>query len=373
MARRSFSRSLNGDVGNSWRNTAHEASMVNVTAACFGATGFVGKFLAGTMAVHRFTNIYPFRWRAGVGGGIRPVRHIWDGTFGQNYPIDYELDKEFVVKHILEKVDNVFNCVGSWNEPTVYEHSNSWFSMEAVNVEWPRMLARWSREMGIERFVHVSMVGADVNSPSKVLRQKALGEIAVLEEFPRATIIRSTDMFAEDDNHYTKYLKAQWYLKVFPVPNQGLRIHQPVFAGDIAEACCRAIRIDYTQGKIAELGGPVRFTTNDLVRWASICNGLNFYTVHLPKPVWKFITKWNERFPWRRGMLIGPRVPSWNKDWVERQFIDNVACPERDPNLLDWEDFGIAKEDLYRLEDKYFLTSMVWTRVHPFYEHGLNL
>lgn len=97
-------------------------------------------------------------------------------TCGQNFETDYEIDKEFVVKSIIEKVDNVINCVGAWQEPGVYENSQSWFSMEAVNVEWPRMLARWCKEMGVLRFVHVSMAGADLNSPSKLLRQKAMSE-----------------------------------------------------------------------------------------------------------------------------------------------------------------------------------------------------
>ena len=370
MSRRIFSRHNNGELANSWKHSGAESNTMGVTCAVFGCTGFLGRYVAGAGALHKYTQICPYRHRSGVNGSVRPVRHLGDGTNGQMFPTDYEIDKEFVVKAVLEKVENVFNCVGMWQEPAKYEHSQSWFDMEAVNVEWPRLLARWSREMGINRFVHISMAGADVNSKSKVLRQKALSEQAVLEEFPRATIIRSTDMFSEDDWTYTRYLKAQRYWKIVPVPNNGLRIHQPVFAGDIAEAAMRSIRIDHTEGRIAELGGPIRVTTNDILRWCSEVNSLYHYTMPLPKPVWKVMTYLNERSFIRKGAVIGPRIPSWNRDWLERQYIDCVAMPERNPDLLDWEDFGICRDDLYRLEEKFFLVSSMYATENAYHDHG---
>jgi NADH dehydrogenase (ubiquinone) 1 alpha subcomplex subunit 9 len=363
-------RNHNGELSSFWKFTGAEAAVMNITTAIFGCTGFVGKYVNGCCAQHRHTLILPFRFRSGVGGNIRHLRHQVDGTFGQIFPTDYELDKEFVVKAILEKVENVYNCIGAWQEPHMYEHSQSWFSAEGLNVEWPRMLARWCRELGINRLVHISMVGADVNSPSKILRQKALAEQAILEEFPRATIIRSTDMFSEDDWTYTRYLRAQRLWKITPVPNRGARIHQPVFVGDIAEAAARAVVLDHTEGRIAELGGPIRWTTNDLLRWCADCNGYNHYVLPVPKPVMQLGCFFNEHsFP-RRGAIIGSRAPSWNTDWCERQYLDNVATPERDPDLLDWEDFGIPREDLFRMEEKYFLAAQAWSREGAYLDYG---
>lgn len=370
MSRRMFTRNTNGELSNNWKHSHAESTAMNVTLAVFGCTGFVGRYVAGCGALHRYTQICPYRHRSGVNGSIRPVRHLADGTFGQMFATDYEIDKEFVVKSILEKVENVVNCVGSWQEPAKYENSSSWFDSEAVNVEWPRLLARWSRELGINRFVHISMVGADLNSPSKILRQKAMAEQAILQEFPRATIIRATDMFSEDDWTYTRYLKAQRYWKVTPVPNRGNRIHQPLFVGDLAEASMRAIRLDHTEGRIAELGGPIRVTTNDILRWCSEVNGQYHYTMPIPKAIWKPFVYCNERSFIRKGAVIGPRIPSWNQDWLERQYIDNVATPERDPDLLDWEDFGVCRDDLFRLEEKFFLVSQMFATTHAYVDHG---
>ncbi|EPY33266.1 NADH dehydrogenase (ubiquinone) 1 alpha subcomplex 9 [Strigomonas culicis] len=227
--------------------------------------------------------------------------------------------------------------------------------------------------MGILKLTHMSMVGADLNSPSKLLRQKREAELAVLEEFPTATIIRSTDIFEENDFTYSKYLKAQRYWKVVPVPNRGQRIHQPVFAADVAEAASRSLLLDHTEGRIAELGGPVRFTTNDLLRWASECNNQRHLVMHLPRWVFDIACHINERYPVHQGALLGTKAPAWTKDWVDRQFIDNVAMPERDPELLDWEDFGIPQEDLYRMEEKYFITSAMFAQGQPYFDHGQRM
>jgi NADH dehydrogenase (ubiquinone) 1 alpha subcomplex subunit 9 len=370
MSRRMFARSMNGEIAQSFTQTTAKGSLMNVSSICFGATGVLGNYIHQAALMHNHTMLVPFRFRSGA-SGVRMLRALGTGgTLGQNFDTDFELDKEFVVKSMLEKVDHVFNAIGAWQEPAVYEHSQSWFSMEAINVEWPRMLARWCREMGILRLVHVSMVGADLNSPSKLLRQKAMAEQAVLEEFPTATIIRSSDIFAFDDVSYSRYFKAQRYWKVVPVVNGGQRIHQPVFAGDIGEACCRALLLDHSEGRIAELGGPVRFTTNDLLRYCADCNGQNHLICHVPKWAWKIGTAITERLPLHKGALMGGKPQSWNQDWVERQFIDNCAVPERDPELMDWEDFGIPQEDLFRLEEKYFIPSLMWTKENPILDYG---
>lgn len=375
MARRIFTRNVrNGELSNSWKHTSAESSTMGMTAVTFGCTGFFGRYVAASVAYHKITALQPYRHRSGVAGGnIRGIRSINDGTFGQNFSTDYELDKEFVVKAMLEKVEHVFNCVGCWQEPALYEHSQSWFDMEAVNVEWPRLLAKWCREMGINRLVHISHVMADHNSPSKLMRMKKRAEEAVMEEFPRATIIRSTEMFGEDDNYITRHFRDQRYWKVVPVVRRGERIVQPVFVGDVAEAMVRAIRLDHTEGRIAELGGPVRMTTNDIYRWCASCIGHYHYTMPWNYYMFKPLCYVNERALLRRGFIVGSRHPNWNLDWLDRQYVDDVACPERSPELMDWEDFGIAREDLYCIEDKMFAFSAYWSKEAPFLEQGMSM
>lgn len=358
MSRRMYGRQTTAVTSRKWKATKFEAEQMNVSCAHFGCTGFVGRYVAGVAAHHQFTNIMPYRFRAGTGGCIRLTKHIEDGTHGQNFATDFELDKEFVVKSILEKVDHVFNSIGLFLEPGFTQFGSSWFDMQGVNVEWPRMLARWSREMGIDRFVHVSCVGADPNSPSKYLRTKGEAEIAVLEEFPRATIMRATEMFGANDFNIQRILRGQFLLKIVPVANGGMRMVQPLFVGDFAEACVRAVGLNHTEGRIAELGGPVRCTWTDVCRFCAELNSLYHLVQPLPYWAYRILCAYNRHFP-GRGVLVGCRVGAGTvcTEWLDRQYVDDVATPERDPDLLDWEDFGIPREDLHRIEDKYFLVA----------------
>lgn len=358
MSRRILTRTLNGQITTNYSKVNPNQGIVT---SVFGCTGNLGIHVAHAVGRMGSTLMLPYRFRSSTFSSVRIVRDIGDGTYGQVYYTDFELDKEFVVKAALEKSEHVINCIGAWIEPAWYEIGSTWFSMEAVNIEWPRMLARWSREMGIDRFVHVSMVGADVNSPSALLRQKALAEQAVLEEFPRATIVRPTTIFFEEDKTYTLYYRMQKYFKIVPVPNHGLHIHQPVFAGDVACAIARAVHLKHTQGRIAELGGPIRFTTNDLMTWLADVNDYLDLTVHVPKCLWKIPLFMHERM-FRRSGALGSKAPMMTRDWLDRQWLDDCALPERDPELLDWEDLGIAHEDLFRLEEKHFIPMHMYAR-----------
>lgn len=53
--------------------------------------------------------------------------------------------------------------------------------------------------MGVARFVHVSHLNANAESPSAFLRSKAEGEEAVRRAFEGATIVRPGPMFGHED------------------------------------------------------------------------------------------------------------------------------------------------------------------------------
>ena len=67
-----------------------------------------------------------------------------------------------------------------------------------------RNVAKLCRELGVSKLIHVSSLNSDTKSPSRVLQTKALGEKAVLEEFPDAVIVRPATMYGHEDRFWNK-------------------------------------------------------------------------------------------------------------------------------------------------------------------------
>ncbi len=62
---------------------------------------------------------------------------------------------------------------------------------------------------------------------------------------------------------------------------------QPVFVGDVAEACARALADPETAGKVYELGGPGVYTYADLLRLVIERTGRNRLLLPVPFFVWE--------------------------------------------------------------------------------------
>lgn len=97
----------------------------------------------------------------------------------------------------VKKSDVVINLIGKHYEtkhivPTRRADgslSRVNYDFEEVNVTIPRILAEISKEAGVESFIHVSALSADLESKSKWSRTKAQGELAVREAFPEAVSV----------------------------------------------------------------------------------------------------------------------------------------------------------------------------------------
>jgi uncharacterized protein YbjT (DUF2867 family) len=72
---------------------------------------------------------------------------------------------------------------------------------ERVQVHGAQAVARAAKEAGA-KLVHVSAIGADVTSTIPYARTKALGERAVLEACPDATIVRPSLVFGPGDGFF---------------------------------------------------------------------------------------------------------------------------------------------------------------------------
>lgn len=138
-------------------------------------------------------------------------------------------------------------------------------------------IAKAAQSVGAN-LVHFSSIGADPSSSIPYTRTKGLGEIAVLEHCPSATIIRPSLVFGPEDDFFNvclsdrmlsflltcpqqRFSRLSKFLPFLPVFGGGASKFQPIYVDDLA----RAVEIIATadaevkkevSGKIMEAGGP---------------------------------------------------------------------------------------------------------------------
>ena len=104
-------------------------------------------------------------------------------------------------------------------------------NLELVHVDGAGRLAAAAKSAGAAAFVHVSAIGADINSASEYGRTKGQGEQAVRAAFPNATIIRPSVVFGPEDD-FTNRFACNGAIALLPVIAPKTRF-QPVYVRDL--------------------------------------------------------------------------------------------------------------------------------------------
>lgn len=238
-------------------------SFSGVVATVFGATGFSGKFIVNRLARDGSQIIIPYRKDPYY---IRELKVM--GDLGQILFFPFHLKDEDSIRKVVKYSNVVINNIGR-----DFETKN--FPFNEVHVEGARRLARISREMGVERFIHVSSMNANpepkeyyVEGGSQFLKTKGLSEIAVREEFPDATIVRPAEMYGFADRFITQYgnwFRKYWYWRV-DLFRKGLYTYKmPLFVNDLAAGIHQIIMDPTLSGQTIEFVGPECYQLADLV------------------------------------------------------------------------------------------------------------
>ncbi len=220
--------------------------------AVLGGSGFIGRYVVQRLAAR---------------GDVIPVgcRHAEDAKFlmthgnvGQIAAVNVSIDDEQLLPAFLAGNEALVNCVGILRETGTQ-------SFERVHHLGPARMARFAREAGVERLVHVSAIGADPRSPSTYARTKARGEAAVRDAYPTATILRPSVVFGPEDQFFNRFAAIAMVSPFLPLIGGGHTRFQPVYVGDVADAVLKCLEDPATAGRTYELGGPKTYTMRELL------------------------------------------------------------------------------------------------------------
>lgn len=212
-------------------------------ATVFGGSGFIGRHTVRALAKRGWRVRAAVR-RPDLAGHLQPM-----GVVGQIHAVQSNVRYPDSVAAALQGSEAVVNLVG------ILAGSRAQ-TFDAVHVAGARAIAKAAREAGVKRLVHLSAIGADPKSKSHYARSKALGEEAVLEEFPDAVILRPSIVFGPEDEFFNRFAAMARMSPVLPLIGGGKTRFQPVFVGDVAAAIAAGCEGRAKSGTVYELGGP---------------------------------------------------------------------------------------------------------------------
>ena len=154
------------------------------------------------------------------------------------------------IEPFIRDSDIVINLVG-----ILFESSGKQ-TFENCHTLGPKNIAELSKKYDVQRLIHFSSIGANVDSESKYQQSKGLGEKYVTEIFPNSTIIRPSIVFGPGDGFFSVQSRLVKMLPVIPLFGGGNNRFQCVYVKDLALGLSKIIESKESRGQIFEFGGP---------------------------------------------------------------------------------------------------------------------
>ncbi|XP_023591430.1 NADH dehydrogenase [ubiquinone] 1 alpha subcomplex subunit 9, mitochondrial [Trichechus manatus latirostris] len=320
------------------------SSVSGVVATVFGATGFLGRYIVNHLGRMGSQVIIPYRCDAYELMYLRPM-----GDLGQIIFLEWNGRDKDSIRRAVEHSNVVINLVGR-----EWETRN--FDYDDVFVKIPQAIAQVSKEAGVERLIHVSHLNADIKSPSRYLRNKAVGEKEVRDAFPEVTIIKPSDIFGREDRFLNYFAGIRWFGGV-PLVVLGLKTEkQPVYVSTLGEGAWKGALAEFrfrssvfwfhprpvtpsfscqfaSTGYVFSFCRPNRYLLFDLVQYVFAVIHRPFLPYPLPHFAYKLIARLFE---------ISPFEPWTTRDKMERVHLTDMKLP----HLPGLEDLGIQATPL---------------------------
>ncbi|MEM9178119.1 MAG: complex I NDUFA9 subunit family protein [Pseudomonadota bacterium] len=299
----------------------------------FGGSGFIGRYAARALVQAGYRVRVAVR-RPHLAGDVRLA-----GPPGWVDVTQANIRNKASVRAAIEGADAVVNLVGILFEKGPQNFENAQHD-GAANV------ADACRDVGIRRLVHMSAIGADLDSRSSYARTKAAAEHTVRDSRPDTVILRPSIVFGPEDTFFNRFAALATHplttlAPFLPAIGGGNTVLQPVYAGNVAEAIVNAVSREDAAGNTYELGGPSTYTFKQIYRFIGETIDRKRMSVTLPffiaKPIGlTFGTLFRFVWPLSTGIFGAPPITG---DQVELLKTDNVVSD----NALTLADLGCSE------------------------------
>ena len=261
------------------------------------------------------------------------------------------------IQEVIADADVVVNLIGKYYEsgqpvqtdkfPFVSYRTN--YSFEEANVTIPQTLAEICKEMQVDHFIHVSSASASPDATSEWSRTKYLGEQAIKEVYPWATIVRPTQMFGRQDRILNWFAKVSKIHRMVPLVDGGKALTQPVFVQDVAKTLLRLVDDSASfEGKQVDCFGPAEFSYKELAQLVDDITERRRPMVHVPHYYLRLAA---QVLQYQRDPLFTPDlVDIWSQDFLPTLAAEAYA--EQDA-ILTMADLGVQATPMEKVVFEY--------------------
>ena len=249
-----------------------------------GATGFIGKALTRHLAETDYqvrVLIHPSGKSPDLPTGI-PVEATVSG-----------LNDIRGLRAALVDVDIVYHLASQ-------ERFGARGDLLETDIKGTRNLVQAAQESGADRFIYLSHLGADRASAYPLMTAKAIAEDSIRKSSLDYTILRAGIVYGPQD-HFTTALASmiQAIPLVFPLPDQGDTLLQPLWIEDLANILLWTLDNPKTKRELFEIAGPEQLSFRDIVVILLDVMGVNRRLISISTPLIRFATVLADYLSWQ--------------------------------------------------------------------------
>jgi len=294
--------------------------------AIFGAGGFLGKHLMRQLTKLDYRIKVATR-NPYLKGYLKPL-----GNPGQIELFKTNIFNLEDVKQVLKNCDFAINLIGIF-----YETKKQKFSQ--VHAKFPYLLSNLCNETGVKNLIHISTLGVREGHVSRYMQSKLEGEKNIQNVFKSSVILRPSLIFGPEDKFFNTFASIAQFSPALPLIGGGKTKFSPIYVGDIAKAIVKVLKLNNSESKIYELGGPENYSFRELMVILLEEIKKKRFLIPIPFGVAKFQSYFLQMMP---NPLLTP-------DQVEMLKYNNIVTGEY-PTL---ENLGISGKTIQSILPKY--------------------
>ncbi|MDS0294125.1 complex I NDUFA9 subunit family protein [Halogeometricum luteum] len=215
------------------------------------------------------------------------------------------------IKEAFEGMDAVYNLVAL---SPLFKPSGGNEMHDKIHRQGTENVVRAAEKHEVDRFVHMSALGADPDGPTAYIRAKGRAEEIVTESVLDWTVFRPSVVFG-DGGEFVSFTKTLAPPYVSALPGGGKTRFQPIWVGDLVPMMSDAVEDEKHVGQVYEIGGPDKMTLAEIARLIHESDGRSTTIVPVPMGLAKI------------GLTVAGSVPGFpmGADQYRSLKFDNVT------------------------------------------------